>query len=636
MQIRPIKQTALGLAILTSLAGASGESTVFQQELPNILWITSEDNSAYFSGAYGNSFATTPNIDRLATEGFLYTHAYGTNAVCSPTRNTIITGVYAASNGNENMRSSYAKSDVVHTYPEYLREAGYYVTNNVKTDYNTPSIDPAEIWDESSNTAHYGNRPEGKPFFAIFNLMTSHESSIHRQIPTGELRHDPEQVPLPPYHPDTPEMRHDWAQYYDRVEDMDTQVGELLQELADSGLADNTIVFYYGDHGGVLARSKRFVYETGTQVPFVIRIPEKYAYLYPAEEPGDTVDRLVNFVDLAPTLLSIAGIPIPEYMQGDAFLGMQKTRDPQYTFMSRLRMDERYDMVRAVRDERYRYIRNYMPFRITMQHVDYLFNAPSAQSWEDAFKAGTTNEVQSRFFRPKPVEELYDTENDYWEVNNLADDPAHADVLVRMRNALADWQREIRDVGLIPETDYMDFAGDGSMYDYMRSPECPFEDLLSAANLATSGDPGALDTFIEYLNHEHSAMRYWGVTGILILKDAARPAIPALKRVAADESGAVATLAAEALYGLGEKDAAVQAYVNLLQDTTTYAMTDRNFALNSIDAINDQSPEIVSAVQKLYDEKGESAQGFARYSVYDFLMSEYLLKKWGRLSSDDR
>ncbi|MEJ2239678.1 MAG: sulfatase-like hydrolase/transferase, partial [Gemmatimonadales bacterium] len=156
MQIRPIKQTALGLAILTSLAGASGESTVFQQELPNILWITSEDNSAYFSGAYGNSFATTPNIDRLATEGFLYTHAYGTNAVCSPTRNTIITGVYAASNGNENMRSSYAKSDVVHTYPEYLREAGYYVTNNVKTDYNTPSIDPAEIWDESSNTAHYG------------------------------------------------------------------------------------------------------------------------------------------------------------------------------------------------------------------------------------------------------------------------------------------------------------------------------------------------------------------------------------------------------------------------------------------------------------------------------------------------
>ena len=635
MEMRPIKQTAIGLAILTSLAGASGKQDV-PQELPNILWITSEDNSAYFAGAYGNSFATTPNIDRLASEGFLYTHAYATNAVCSPSRNTIITGVYSTSNGNENMRSNYAKSGLVRTYPEYLRQAGYYVTNNSKTDYNTPSIDPAAIWDESSNTAHYRNRPEGKPFFAVFNLMTSHESSIHRQIPTEELRHDPDQVTLPPYHPDTPEMRHDWAQYYDKVEDMDAEVGALMQELEESGLAENTIVFYYGDNGGVLARSKRFVYETGTQIPLVIRIPEKYEYLYPAEQPGSKVDRLVNFVDLAPTLLSIAGISIPGYMQGDAFLGPQKTDDPQYTFMSRLRMDERYDHVRTVRDERYRYIRNYMPFRITMQHVDYLFNAPSAQSWEDAYKAGKTNEVQSRFFRPKPVEELYDTKNDYWEVNDLVDDPAYAAVLERMRGALTDWQREIRDVGLVPEADYADFAGNGSMYDYMRSPDCPFDELLDAANLAVTGGPEALDTFIEYLSHDQSAMRYWGVTGILILKDAARPAIPALKRVVDDESGAVATLAAEALYGLGEKDAAVQAYVNLLQDTTKYAMTDRNFALNSIDAINDESPEMVSVVQELFEEKSATVQGFARYSVYDVLMSEYLLKKWGRLSSDEQ
>ena len=174
----------------------------------------------------------------------------------------------------------------VHTYPEYLRQAGYYCTNNSKTDYNTSSIIPSEIWDESSNKAHYRNRPEGKPFFAIFNLGTSHESSIHTQIPTGELRHDPAKVVLPPYHPDTPEMRHDWAQYYDKIEDMDIQVGDLLKELEESGEADNTIVFYYGDHGGVLARSKRFVYETGTRVPFVIRIPEKYKYLFPAKKPG--------------------------------------------------------------------------------------------------------------------------------------------------------------------------------------------------------------------------------------------------------------------------------------------------------------------------------------------------------------
>jgi hypothetical protein len=345
---------------------------------------------------------------------------------------------------------------------------------------------------------------------------------------------------------------------------------------------------------------------------------------------------LVNFVDLAPTLLSLAGIPIPDYMQGDAFLGEQKTSDPPYTFMSRLRMDERYDLVRAVRDQRYRYIRNYMPFRITMQHVDYLFIAPSAQSWEDAYKAGTTNEVQSRFFQPKPVEELYDTENDYWEVNNLADDPAYADVLDRMRSALTDWQRDIRDVGLIPETDYPDFAGDQSMYDYMRSPQCPLDELLAAANLATSGGAAALDTFIEYLNHDHSAMRYWGATGILILQDAARPGVAALKQAADDASGAVATLAAEALYGLGEREAAIEAYVNLLQDTTNYTMTDRNFALNSVDAIDEDSPEIVAVVQRLYDQKKPHVQGFAKYNVYDFLMSEYLLQKWGRLTEQDQ
>ena len=277
--------TTLGLAAVAAFPTASCSRKI-PEELPNILWITSEDNSAYFTGCYGNSFTTTPDIDSLAGEGFMYTHAYATCAVCSPSRNTIITGAYAASNGNEQMRSSYAKSEAVRTYVEYLRQAGYYCTNNSKTDYNTPSIIPSEIWDESSNTAHYKNRPSGKPFFAVFNLMTSHESSIHRQIPSEELRHDPAKVTLPPYHPDTPEMRHDWAQYYDMIEDMDAQVGALLRELEASGLAGNTIVMYYGDNGGVLGRSKRYVYDSGTHVPLIIRIPRKYKYLT-KESPGN-------------------------------------------------------------------------------------------------------------------------------------------------------------------------------------------------------------------------------------------------------------------------------------------------------------------------------------------------------------
>jgi len=627
--MKTLKSAALGLAAVSgAVAGGCGQQV--PEELPNILWIVSEDNSAYFTGCYGNSFATTPNLDRLAEEGFLYTHAYCPNAVSAPSRNTILTGVYASSNGNENMRSTFAKSDIVRTYPEFLREAGYYCTNNSKTDYNTNSVDPNAIWDESSNRAHYINRPEGKPFFAVFNSMLSHESSIHRQIPTEELRHDPAEVELPPYHPDTPEMRHDWAQYYDMIEDMDAWVGKLLDELEENGLAENTIVMYYGDNGGVLARSKRFMYETGTQIPLIIRIPEKYKYLYPAKNPGDKVDRLVNFVDLLPTLLSITGVPVPDYVQGNAFLGKQKTKDPEYVFTSRLRMDERYDMVRAVRNKKYRYIRNYMPFRIPMQHLHYLFNAPSAQSWEDAFKAGQTNEVQSRDFLEKPVEELYDVENDPWEINNLAADPKYTDVLDRMRNALDNWRIETRDVAVIPETEYIKLAGDQSMYDYVRSSKCPFGELIEASDLAVLGGTENLDDFIGYLKNDNSAMRYWGTTGLLILKDDAREAIPDLLEAAYDESGSVATLAAEALYGLGETDAAIKAYINILSDTVNFSMTDRNFALNSIDAIDAETPEMTAAVQKLHDEQSEGVTGWALYSFYDVLMSEYLLNKWSK------
>lgn len=243
-------------------------------ELPNILWLTSEDNCP-FLGCYGDEFATTPNLDKLASEGFLYTHAYANAPVCAPARNTIITGIYATSGGNEHMRSNYSKSEIIKTYPEFLREVGYYCTNNVKTDYNTQSIGPQLIWDECSRDAHYKNRNPGQPFFAVFNTTISHESSIHDSIPDEKLRHNPEEVPIPPYHPATQAIKHDWAQYYDKVEDMDAWVGEKLRELEESGLAESTIVFYYGDNGGVLPRSKRYVYETGTRVPLIIRIPEK-------------------------------------------------------------------------------------------------------------------------------------------------------------------------------------------------------------------------------------------------------------------------------------------------------------------------------------------------------------------------
>ncbi len=632
------KYTGIGFAAAAILpvAGCQEEKI---HDLPNILWIVSEDNSAYFTGCYGNPFATTPNLDRMASEGFLYTHAHANCPVSAPARNTIITGVYAASNGNENMRSFYPKPGEARTYPEFLREAGYYCTNNAKTDYNFSRGDNnvwLKIWDESSNQAHYRNRQEGQPFFAIFNLGVCHESSIHTTMPREELRHDPDKVTLPPYHPDTPEMRHDWAQYYDKVEDMDRQVGQILKELEESGEADNTIVFYYGDHGGVLARSKRFVYETGTHVPFIIRIPEKYKHLFPAEKPGDPVDRLISFVDLAPTLLSIADVPVPEYMQGNAFLGSQKTEDPEYAFMTRQRMDERFDKVRAVRDSQFRYIRNYMPFRITMQHVNYLFRAPSARSWKEAFEAGETNEVQSMFFLPKPVEELYHTESDPWEVNNLADDPEYAEVLERMRGALTDWMIDIRDTGLVPETEYSTFSDGGSMYDYMRSDECPFDELMRASDLATSENAGT-GAYVEFLKNDHNAVRYWGAVGMLINKDSAGSELSALIDAARDRSGAVATLAAETLYAIGEDDLARDAYVRILTDDA-YSIIDKHYALNSIDAIGEDSHKIIAAAEEM-DKKYSGIDEESLSSVEQFQlgylnrMSGYLLHKWGVLAT---
>jgi arylsulfatase A-like enzyme len=589
------------------------------EELPNILWLTSEDNSPFF-GCYGDTFATTPNFDKLASEGFVYTHAYANAPVCAPTRNTILTGVYACSGGHEHMRSYYPKSEKVKTYPELLRTAGYYCTNNVKTDYNLGNFNDKSIWDDCSNKAHYKNRPAGKPFFAVFNSTITHESSLHKSTPDSLLRHSPDKVPLPPYNPATPEMKHDWAQYYDKIEDLDTWVGEKLKELEDAGLEENTIVFYYGDHGGVLARSKRFLYESGTRVPFIVRIPEKYKYLFPAEKPGSKVERLISWVDLVPTLLSIAGITIPEYLQGNAFLGNQKTADPEYAYLFRGRMDERYDMSRAVRDSKFRYICNYMPHRIYGQRLEYLWKAPSVDSWERAFLNGECNEVQSIFWKTKPSEELYEVENDPWEVNNLAGVPEYKEVLERMRKANRDHLLKIYDTGFLPEADRIERVGETPIYDFMRAGKLDLPAIVDAAEIATLGNPENIEMLKSYLKNSESAIRYWGATGLLILGENAAAAKPDLMEALNDSSLSVATVAAEALYNLGEKPAAVKSLVAVLTKGNEMA---RCFALNTVDLVNDASPEIQKAVIELAQKSPAATR-----ELYDIRMAKWLFEKW--------
>lgn len=609
----------LMLLLMLSVVIIPGESVGQPQEMPNILWIVSEDNSP-LAGAYGDDFATTPNMDKLASEGFLYTHAYANAPVCAPARNTIITGVYANSSGNQHMRSSYEVSDVIQFFPHFMREAGYYTTNNAKEDYNIANHQTRDIWDESSPEAHYKNRDAGQPFFAVFNGHQSHEGTMHTRKPVSELRHDPSKVALPPYHPDTQDIRRDWAQYYDQIEDMDSWIGDVLQELEESGEAENTIVFYYGDHGGVLPRSKRFVYETGTHVPFIVRIPDKFKYLWPAEEPDSKVDRLISFVDLAPTLLSIIGTPIPEFMQGNAFLGEQITLDPDYAFMFRGRMDERYDMSRAVRDQRFRYIRNYMPYRIYGQHIDYLWRAAATRSWEETCQIGDCNDVQSIFWSRKPVEELYDTENDPWEVNNLAGDPAYEEVLVRMRQANKQWTKEIRDSGFIPEAELTERSREMAAYDYLRKNNVPLEEIIDAAEFATMATKNDIPRLIKYLDSEDSAIRYWGATGLLIQGEQARQAVEELKLAIKNPSPNVVVVASEALYLLGEETDARRGFKSALKASNQFA---RNHVLNAIDSVDEDSREIKDAVISLAQNADELTTQY-----YDHRAAKGLLDKW--------
>lgn len=612
--------TRLLLPMIAGIAIISCSTSTDRSALPkpNILWITSEDNSPLL-GCYGDTFATTPNLDKLAARGFLYTRAYSNAPVCAPSRNTIITGVYANSGGHQHMRSLYRKSDEVRLYPELLREAGYYCTNNAKEDFNIDREQKEGIWDELGAKAHYRNRPAGKPFFAIFNCTISHESCLHKSIPSEQLRHRPEDVVLPPYHPDTEEFRHDWAQYYDKIEDMDTWVGSILNELEESGEAENTIIFYYADHGGVLGRSKRFVYETGTHVPLIVYIPEKYKHLYPAKAAGEKVDRLVSFVDLAPTLMSIIGLEIPSYMQGNAFLGEQQSEAPQYVYMFRGRMDARYDMSRAVRDQKYRYIRNYMPHRPHGQFLEYLWRAPSMRSWEAAFLSGECNDVQSAFWRRKPVEELYDTENDPWEVNNLAADPKYRDVLERMRQASREWMLRINDTGFMPEAEMVERTKGTTAYDYMRSGQADTEVWMKAAEASTAAAANDIPVLTSYLKSDDAIVRYWGATGLLILGDQARPAVQALRDASHDVSPNVAVTAAEALYRLGEQEEAREAILATLRSDNAFA---RVYAMNAIDLLNEDSSEIKSGViemAKRIDRSGTS---------YDWRCAQDLLKKW--------
>lgn len=496
----------LALALVAGLSPAAPATPPATR--PHLLWLVTEDNSPRTVGAYGDPLARTPQLDRLAATGIVFLHAQATAPVCAPCRSGIITGRFAAALGTQHMRSDQPLPEDAVFFPARLRAAGYYCTNNAKTDYNT-STSHATAWDESGPRAHWRNRAPGQPFFAVFNFDQSHESRLHTRQP---LQTDPAQVRVPAYLPDTPAVRADLAQNYDNLARADAALGRILAQLEEDGLAGDTIVFYYGDHGGATPRTKRFLYAGGTTVPLIVRFPERFAALAPAaagtRDPG-----LVSLVDLAPTVLSLAGVPAPAGLHGRAFAGPARTAAPDFVLATRDRMDERPDLSRMVTDGRWRYIRNYLPHLPHGRRIEYLWRQESMRTWAALHARGGLSAIQAAFFERKPAEELFDDQVDPDNVHNLAGDPAHAAALQRCRAALRERLLALRDTGFLPEPLLVSLAGEGSPVtvagDDGRYPLARILGLLDRAQL--SDDPDAVALLAEARRDPLPVLRYWGL-----------------------------------------------------------------------------------------------------------------------------
>jgi len=470
------------VAYLPFIFSESFSQSTKEDELPppNILWISWEDVSQTF-GCYGDDYAVTPNIDELAEDGIVYQNAYANNPICGPARSTLITGQYSNSYGGHQMRVMSVPDSKVRLFPQLLRESGYYVTNDGKYGYqiNFDEDIPFDrksgggyVWDDGDFREPWENRNANQPFFSIINFTQTHEGPSKAVDPEwmaevkdllGDKWHDPSKASVPPYLPDNRTTRENIALHYDNITYTDSLSGIVLDKLEEAGLAENTIVFFWGDHGWGLPRGKRWLYESGVKVPFVIRVPDKYEHLLrDGQKPGTTTDELVSFVDFAPTMLSLAGISIPDYMQGQAFLGKHKKSPRDYVYVYRDRADETYDKMRGVITKDFMYLRNYRPYLPYVQTIRTMETHPVMQDLREMHKENQLSEAQSKFFQyPRPVEELYDLESDPHNLNNLAENSNYENELEKLRAKHLEWMRSINDVGLIPEP----------IFDIMKWPE---------------------------------------------------------------------------------------------------------------------------------------------------------------------
>lgn len=545
---------------------------VFQNLLarPNILWISAEDIGPQF-GCYGDPHAITPNIDRLASQGTRYTNAYTTAGVCAPCRSGIITGMYQNSIGTHHMRCNSILPSWLKPFPKALKESGYYCTNNSKTDYQFSKPSTNEIWDQSGSRAHWKNRKKDQPFFAVFNYTGCHESGIASESKyksvtanlTAKERQNPNKITtLPPYYPDTPAVREDWKRNYELITAMDSWAGSLIKEIKDQGLYEETIIFFWSDHGVGLPRAKRWLYHSGTHVPLIVRIPGQLA--------GKVDHQLVSSIDFGPTVLNLAGIKVHDKLQGRAFLGKNLSAPRKYVFGARDRMDERYDIIRAVFDGRFRYIRNFEPLKPYYQYMNTPEKGATMREIRRAENESSLT-VAGKLFSSseKPVEELYDIKVDPHEINNLASDSKYLSKIKLMRNVMSNWQSTIGDIGLIPEAEIeIQEKQSGSRFEIMNGKESDSNHIQQLVSVATKASEGisALDDLIRASTSNDPVIRYWAMTGIgNIGKNAGEVAkkisIDAMK----DDSPSVRIAAARAVAKFGEIDSALGLLKNELK-----------------------------------------------------------------------
>ncbi len=590
--------------VFSCTPSADPAETTFPADPPNIVWFISEDNSQYL-GVYGNPDVRTPTLDSMARESVMYRNAYSNAPVCAPSRSGIITGVYPVTMGTQEMRTNVHIPDQIGYYIDLLKSKNYYLTLRAKRDYNiagregdrwgpvaadAPGLqdnwDQDEMWNLPDALK---NRKEGQPYHMFYNTFQTHESRIHGPEVGKEnflqtfkylgedvadslwqtiIPADPATIEVPDYLPDLPEVRNDLALYYTLMQAMDLEFKMFLKYMRESGQLENTIIIYSSDHGGVMARSKRFAMETGLKIPLFIWFPEKYRSMAPAR-PGTVVEEVVSLMDIPPTMLDMAGIEIPEYMSGRSLLRLDEyPRD--FVFGFRGRMDETTDMVRTIRKGNFRYTQVFYPHRPDGQNIRYLWNASHLGAWQRLHEAGGTNDTTSLFFETRSAEGLYDVENDPYQITNLADDPEFEETVKEMRRQQVEYLKEIGDLGFIPEGIlYEKYKNDSTLYMHQYDEESLSAIIEAGVNATLSPTQAQINSLLE---KPDPAYRFWAAMGAIRLARQGEDVSASLTELAGDDNGDVRATAAEGLYYAGKTNEARDLLFDLLSSDNPYVL----------------------------------------------------------------